>query len=114
MRVTNWQKMTSPENVYRRAGGRRKYNAARQRQAENRRVLVEWRFLQVAEEFLFSRKNPRGWQTRLADELGVSRMQIGRDFKWLLAEDEGLRYLALLFDINVRFSRLPKRLGIRW
>jgi hypothetical protein len=84
MQVTNGQKRMSPEEVYRRAGGRRKYNAERQRQAENRRLLVEWRFLQVAEEFLLSKRNPRGWKTRLAAELGVSRMQIGRDFKRLL------------------------------
>ncbi|MBS1806817.1 MAG: hypothetical protein JST84_01335 [Acidobacteria bacterium] len=114
MRVTNWHFPQAPEAVARRAGGRRRFNAERQRRAENRRVLVEWRFLQVAEEFLLSRKNPRGWQTRLADELGVSRMQIGRDFKRLLAEDDVLRYLAFLFDCAISFSRLPKRLGLGW
>ncbi len=114
MYVTNWHFPQSPEAIARRAGGRRKYNAERQRQAAFRRLLVEWRFLKVAEAFLLTRRNPRGWQTRLADELGVSRMQIGRDFKRLLAEDRMLQHIAIMFDCAISFSRLPKRWGIRW
>ncbi|MBL8203928.1 MAG: hypothetical protein JNM09_06830 [Blastocatellia bacterium] len=113
MHVTNWQKYLPPEKVYRRAGGRRRHNAERQQQAAIRRFVVEMRFLRVAEEFVTMRRNPRGWQTRLADELDVSRMQIGRDFKRLLAENRDLHYLAILFDTVISFSRLPKRWGIR-
>lgn len=112
--TTNWYAYKTPDEIARRAGGRRRYNAERQRQAAFRRVLVEWRFLKVAEEFLITKRNPRGWQTRLAAELGVSRMQIGRDFKRLLAEDPILEYIAILFDSAISFSRLPKRLGLMW
>lgn len=114
MYVTNWQKYLPTELVYRRAGGRRRYNAERQRQAAFRRVVVQLRFLQVAEDVLRTKKNPRGWQTRLADELGVSRMQIARDFKRLCQADQTLQDIASTFDLLVGFSKLQKRLGSLW
>ena len=111
MSVTNTQKEISW--LYRRAGGRRKYNAERQRQAAARRLIVEARYLQVVEKFLQTRQTPRGWQTRLAKELGISRMQIGCDLKRLHLSDETLRHIAYMIralQITERpIRRLEKR-----
>lgn len=98
MHVTNWTKYSPAERVHRRAGGRRRYNKERQRQAEHRRILVEARYLSVIEEFLRSQTDFRGWQTRLAKELGISRMQINRDFKRLLACDRTLSDNAFMLE----------------
>ena len=64
-------KLTS-EQVFKRAGGRRRYNLQRQEAAEARRGEVR-RLLD-----LYGRHR-RGVQARIARELGVSRATISRD-----------------------------------
>lgn len=71
-----WSFPTTPDEVARRAGGRRHYNAWRQFRALHRRSEVARR-LTVQGAFR------RGFQARLARELGVSRATICRDVREL-------------------------------
>ena len=67
--------------ICRRAGGRRKYNRKRQIQAEYRLTQV----VRLLDKFGFC----RGYQTRIAEELGVSRSTICRDIARLLRRHWG-------------------------
>jgi hypothetical protein len=75
---TAWSQTMDTGAAYRRAGGRRHYNAVR-------RFRREWRRAEVVR--LLSCKGAlfrRGLQTELARELGVSRSTICRDLAYLL------------------------------
>jgi hypothetical protein len=67
------QKTLTPDEINRRAGGRRRYNKLRQGERFMRRLLIDLRM----------RADPqchrRGWCADLARELGVSRSTISRD-----------------------------------
>jgi hypothetical protein len=81
--ATSWYHPTDYDEVCRRAGGRRRYNAHRQFLAEYRRrqivkLLVDQKIVLLA----------HGYQTRLAEHFGVSRSTICRD----LARIEHERY----------------------
>jgi hypothetical protein len=75
--MTFWPDLTTNDEAARRAGGRRNYNAFRQRQALQRRAKV----LTMLKEY----PNPveHGIRARLARELGVSRSTISRDLAFL-------------------------------
>lgn len=62
------------ESIYRRAGGRRHYNSVRQMRALNRQMLLVELMskLDILE---------RGWQTKAAEILDVSKATITRDLK---------------------------------
>ncbi len=72
-----WSFPTTPDEVARRAAGRRHYNCWRQHVAFYRRMEISRR-LTVQGAFR------RGYQARLARELGVSRATICRDVRELL------------------------------
>lgn len=70
----------TPKEVQQRAGGRRRYNAARQAQARARRAaILELIGTPVVLGF-------HGWQAQLAKRFGVSRATICRDLTALLQE----------------------------
>ena len=70
----------SLEQISRRAGGRRRYNAERQEQATARRLAI---VKAVGAGWVLK---PRGLQTRLAEFFGVDRATICRDFAIILDE----------------------------
>jgi transcriptional antiterminator len=76
MDAETWSERTDFNAVCRRAGGRRGYNYRRQ-------FCAEYRRLQLSQ--LWDKNPPlmRGMQSRLAEELGVSRSTISRDLKRL-------------------------------
>jgi hypothetical protein len=76
----SWGAATSFEQVKRRAGGRRKYNAMRQRAAALRRRRIAW--------FLFHKGwfGQKGVRLILARKLKVSITTINRDIADILAE----------------------------
>lgn len=76
MCATNWSNRISNSEAYRRASGRRHYNAVRQLQAA-------MRMIRVAELSSFVGPVHRGGQAALARELGVSRATISRDVEAL-------------------------------
>lgn len=65
----------TPEAIYRRAGGRRRYNATRRRLQADRRVLVTAALLATGAPCMVD----YGWPARLARTLGVHHSQISRD-----------------------------------
>lgn len=71
-----WHSHIDPHRAYCRAGGRRRYNAERQRRADQRRVIVAGMLWQL----LFRK---RGLIGALARHLGVHRSTIWRDVKRL-------------------------------
>jgi hypothetical protein len=78
--ATNWSAHTSFSEVKRRCGGRRAYNAERQRQAELRRRKVA---------FLMFRKGwygTKGYKYLIARKLKVSYQTIVRDVQAVLRE----------------------------
>jgi hypothetical protein len=75
---TEWSKTIDNSAAYRRAGGRRHYNAWRRFIQARRRAEVAR--LLTCKGALFR----RGIQTELARELGVSRTTICRDVAYLL------------------------------
>jgi hypothetical protein len=87
--------VVTKEQAHRRAGGRRAYNRMRQFRANHRLMEVAKLMRQMGLE--------RGWQTRIANALGVSRSTICRDFQRLrrrarfgLESDKFARGLALV------------------
>ena len=74
----DWSAPVTPDEMFRRAGGRARYNSLRQDLAMIRRIQV----LRLIRKF--------GWvwgvQKRIADELHVSEATISRDVKWALCE----------------------------
>lgn len=79
MNASQWARPVSPEEAARRAAGRKRINARRQRQAARRRCIVH-RLL-----FVRGRLLEKGIKTKLARKLGVSWTTIDRDIKYLLA-----------------------------
>jgi len=73
----DWSTPVSSTEAYRRAGGRRHYNAIRQFQAE-------WRRSQVA-KLLLEQGDKYGVQADLARKLGVSEATVSRDIAALKA-----------------------------
>jgi predicted transcriptional regulator len=67
----------SPEQAYRRAGGRRRYNLRRQEVARARRAEVQ-RLLDLYGE------RGRGTRARIARELSVSEATVSRDVREIL------------------------------
>lgn len=76
--ISAWSTPTTYDEVCRRAGGRRRYNAVRQFLA----ILRRKRVLDLLRRYGVR----RGVQTRIARELGVNRATICRDLKALLPE----------------------------
>ena len=74
----SWSTPTSSAEAFRRASGRRAYNALR-------RDLAAFRRLDVA-QLLFKYGGLPGVQARIARELGVSESVVSRDRKKLLFE----------------------------
>ena len=70
----DWNKPTTSDEAYRRASGRRHYNAVRKLRASFRRTQVV-RLLRVYGLLDW------GVQSRIAEQLGVSRATICRDIK---------------------------------
>ncbi len=68
--------VTTADEAYRRAGGRRRYNKQRQALAFMRRMCIL--------HHLHTRGYQLGTLTALADEWGVHRSTIGRDVRRLL------------------------------
>ena len=75
----DWNKPTTSDEAYRRASGRKHYNAVRQFRAAFRRTQVI-RLLQIYGLL------DRGVQSRIAEQLGVSRATVSRDVK-AISED---------------------------
>ena len=80
MQQSAWSANASWEEVRRRAGGRRRYNAVRGLRALLRRREVA-RLLSVQGGLTY-----RGTQARLARQLGVSRATICRDLAYLMRQ----------------------------
>jgi hypothetical protein len=76
VRKINWTVPTTRQEVYRRAGGRGRYNAVRKCRAALRRREVL--------KLLGAWGLGPGVQARMAAHLGVSASTISRDFRWLL------------------------------
>jgi DNA invertase Pin-like site-specific DNA recombinase len=72
-----WSATTTPDEVARRAGGRKHYNTWRKWLAFRRR------YVEVARRLFAQGAWTRGVQARLARELGVSRATISRDVQYL-------------------------------
>ncbi len=72
---TKWSNATSKQIAYRRAGGRRRYNATRQFMATIRLGML----VQIIKELDFC----WGWQSEAARRLGVNRSTICRDHRKL-------------------------------
>jgi hypothetical protein len=94
--VRNKPNLLTAEQVFKRAGGCRRYNRQRQTAADERRSEV-WRLLDIYGH------DRRGTQARIARELNVSRATICRDVagynltRWMIAHPvKGLRLLAKL------------------
>lgn len=75
----DWRAPVSDDEAAHRAGGRRRYNAARRVQAWARRR-------QVADLLNKYGLLEYGTQARIADELGVSRATVHRDVRAILAQ----------------------------
>lgn len=88
MRTYAGKKMTFDE-VCRRAGGRRRYNAGRTHAANERRAGVAKLLVKYG-------RNKRGTRARIARELGVSEATISRD----IAHPTMLIYLSLFGGRN--------------
>ncbi|MGH7169064.1 MAG: helix-turn-helix domain-containing protein [Gemmataceae bacterium] len=72
-----WSAPTTPDEVARRAGGRKHYNTWR------RWLAFRRRYLEVSRRLFAKGALKRGYQERLARELGVSRATISRDVQYL-------------------------------
>jgi hypothetical protein len=86
MYATNWSSPTDTDTVYRRASGRRHYNAVRAFRAEARRSKL------VGLLRALGGLTVRGTQARAARELGVSSATITRDVHELLRRWRAARY----------------------
>jgi hypothetical protein len=81
----DWGAPVDAHAAYRRAGGRRKLNAARRARRDQRRALI----LHWAARFGLSLVEGRGLQAAFARDLRVSRATISRDFQAIRAADRG-------------------------
>ena len=78
MRRYEWNQWTSRETTFRRAGGRRRFNAMRRRRADQRRAAI---VNALGAAILFP---PRGLISALAARFGVHRSTISRDLRLML------------------------------
>ena len=81
----DWSATVDSQAAYRRAGGRRKFNAARRARRDWRRALI----LHWAERLGLSLDVLHGMQTALAHDLRVSRSTVCRDLQALRDADRG-------------------------
>jgi DNA-binding NarL/FixJ family response regulator len=93
----------SAEEVYRRAGGRRRFNAIRKREAEERRsrvagLVARWGWKQ-------------GTQLRIARELGVSEATISRDMRKIYSVADRDKMLVRR-TITKAFRRAARKMGL--
>lgn len=77
--------MQSQENIYRRAGGRRRINAERKAHAQKRRDEIK-EMIGYGGILLCGRTYGRGKETMLANHFGVHRSTICRDIAALMVE----------------------------
>jgi hypothetical protein len=89
----SWSERTDLDEVRRRCGGRRRYNAMRSFQREARRAAVS--------RLLLLYGSDRGVQSRVARELGVHRSTVSRD----------VRAMELKWREWQRSGRWPPRAG---
>jgi hypothetical protein len=81
----DWGAPVDAQAAYRRAGGRRKLNAARRARRDQRRALI----LHWAERFGLSLDEMYGLQAALARDLRVSRSTVCRDLQAIRDADRG-------------------------
>ncbi|MGE4056657.1 MAG: hypothetical protein AB7F99_17850, partial [Vicinamibacterales bacterium] len=98
-----------------RAGGRRRYNAERQRVREERRDQLAALVVETWPRFM----TDRGWQSWAARQLGVSRASVCRDVDAIIqAESGGGRPFRITFQFiralipTSREAAVLKRLGL--
>ena len=82
MSTSGWSASTTSDEAYRRASGRRAYNARRQSAALERRIQVARAFTEIVEEEGLGVLG-RGVQARLARKFNVSRSTMTRDTQFL-------------------------------
>jgi hypothetical protein len=75
MNKLQWSTKVGQREFARRAGGRRRYNTARQRQMWRRRFAI----LQI---YALQERPPHGIQQALAERYGVHKAVISRDVAW--------------------------------
>lgn len=106
-----FQPYISPDTVNRRAGGRRRINAERKRQAWERRLRI---LDEINGAFLLL---PHGMQTRLAARFGVSRSTICRDIEaireeWRKARRCGVCGEVYLSGITLKAATRLAKIGL--
>jgi hypothetical protein len=80
--AADWSARTTTDEAYRRAGGRRSYNARRQIMALYRQM----RLMEIVARNRLDLWTRNGTQQALAHTLGVSKSTISRDIKAILSE----------------------------
>ena len=103
MNRSEWSAPTTPDEVARRAAGRRHYNEVRQFNAALRRIEVMRRFNE------YGGFATRGVVSRIAAELGVHRSTVSRDIWKILPPDEQACPTCHRLMKNVDWDRLIKR-----
>jgi hypothetical protein len=81
MRATNWSVPVPNTVAYRRACGRRRYNAARRQQRDERRYRVFTLYWEILASRLPGIPKHWGVGTLIARQLGVSRATVCRDLQ---------------------------------
>jgi hypothetical protein len=84
MNKRQWTKLTGDKAAARRAGGRRRHNAKRQRQMWQRRFAILQIYARLEDG------PPHGIQRALAERFGVNKAAISRDAAWI--ERSGFAY----------------------
>src|SRR3712207_243308 len=79
---SEWSEWTSDQEAYRRAGGRRAYNARRQSMA----LYTQMWLMEIVARNRIDVWKRKGAQKSLARALVVSKSTIGRDIKTILSE----------------------------
>src|SRR5690349_13236417 len=119
-----WGAPVPPAVAYRRAGGRRRWNAQRRRVRDERRARIA--------ELVLASERPcvatfrQGWATQLARRFGVHPTTIGRDFEavrrtivlpspccWLHAQEAEKDRQRALRLAKSRWSPLDRLIGRR-
>ena len=80
--ATNWSRPTDTQTAYKRAGGRRGYNARRQFAAAERRYQI----MALLDRWHITPIRQRGVFARLAEALHVHRSTISRDWHRLIGD----------------------------
>lgn len=123
MSKSSWTSATGSHEAYRRAGGRRKYNAYRRRRADQRLIplaqliapLGEW---EVA--LKYRKPLPRPLLPALSKSLGVHRSTVWRDFQrlrrwpssWQYSSDTGMATVRLYGLVKISYP-LNLRLAVQ-